>query len=282
MMNRIRKILMIELGTFLFAFAIGMFILPGNILSGGVAGITNLISGFVPIQNDILVAIINTLLFLIGSIFLGKEFFMNTLIYSATYPFILLLITRNLPIVEIDPLLAAVYGGIIGGIGVGIMFRNGGSSGGTDAIALILEKYFHVKASTTIMIMDALTVLAGLYIYGLNSVLIGLISVFLLTFALERTMNIYTGIEAKKFEIISDKYEKIADEIHNVVERGTTIFDVTGGYTGDRKKMLVVVASDDQYEAVKSIIDRNDPNAFVVISETKEINGEGFTYEVRM
>ena len=273
---------MIELGTFLFAFAIGMFILPGNILSGGVAGITNLISGFVPIQNDILVAIINTLLFFVGSIFLGKEFFMNTLIYSATYPFILLFITRNIPTVEIDPLLAAVYGGIIGGIGVGIMFRNGGSSGGTDAIALILEKYFHVKASTTIMIMDALTVLAGLYIYGLNSVLIGLISVFLLTFALERTMNIYTGIEAKKFEIISDKYEKIAEEIHTIIERGTTVLDVVGGYTGDRKKMLVVVVSDDQYQAVKSIIDKNDPNAFVVISETKEINGEGFTYEVRM
>lgn len=273
---------MIELGTFLFAFAIGMFILPGNILSGGVAGITNLISGFVPIQNDILVAIINTILFFVGSIFLGKEFFMNTLIYSATYPFILLLITRNIPTVEIDPLLAAVYGGIIGGIGVGIMFRNGGSSGGTDAIALILEKYFRVKASTTIMIMDALTVLAGLYIYGLNSVLIGLISVFLLTFALERTMNIYTGIEAKKFEIISNKYEQIADEIHTIIERGTTVLDVVGGYTGDRKKMLVVVVSDDQYQAVKSIIDKNDPNAFVVISETKEINGEGFTYEVRM
>ena len=282
MMSRLRNILMIELGTFLFAFAIGMFILPGNILSGGVAGITNLISGFIPIENDILVAIINTLLFFVGSIFLGKEFFMNTLIYSATYPFILLFITRNIPTVEIDPLLAAVYGGIIGGIGVGIMFRNGGSSGGTDAIALILEKYFHIKASTTIMIMDALTVLAGLYIYGLNSVLIGLISVFLLTFALERTMNIYTGIEAKKFEIISDKYEQIANEIHTIIERGTTVLDVVGGYTGDRKKMLVVVVSDDQYQAVKSIIDKNDPNAFVVISETKEINGEGFTYEVRM
>ena len=101
MMSRLRNILMIELGTFLFAFAIGMFILPGNILSGGVAGITNLISGFIPIENDILVAIINTLLFFVGSIFLGKEFFMNTLIYSATYPFILLFITRNIPTVEI-------------------------------------------------------------------------------------------------------------------------------------------------------------------------------------
>lgn len=282
MMNRIKRIFMIELGTFLFAFAIGMFILPGNILSGGVAGITNLISGVVPVQRDVLVVIINTLLFIIGSIFLGKEFLMNTLIYSISYPIFLLLITRNIPVVQIDTLLAAVYGGIIAGIGVGIMFRNGGSSGGTDAIALIIEKYFNIKPSKTIMIMDAITVLAGLYIYGLNSVLIGLISVFLLSMALDRTMNIYTGIGAKKFEIISDKYEVIADEIHNVVERGTTVLDVTGGYTGDKKKMLVVVVSDDQYQAVKSIIDKNDPNAFVVISETKEINGEGFTYEIRM
>lgn len=273
---------MIELGTFLFAFAIGTFILPGKILSGGVAGITNLLSAYVSIEEDILTIIINTILFIMGSVFLGKDFFLNTLVYSATYPFALLLVTRMLPITEIDPILASVYGGIIGGIGIGIMFRNGGSSGGTDAIALIFEKYFHFKPSRTIMIMDAITVVAGLYTYGLNSVLIGLISVFLLSFALERTMNIYNGVEAKKFEIISDKYEQIADEIHNVIERGTTLFDVTGGYTGDKRKMLVVVASDDQYEAIKEIIDRNDPSAFVIISETKDVNGEGFTFEVRM
>lgn len=282
MMNRLRKILMIEAGTFLFAFAIGAFILPGNILSGGVAGITNLLVAYVDIPDDILTIIINTGLFILGSIFLGKDFFFNTLVYSTTYPFALLLVTRALPISEIDPLLAAVYGGIIGGIGVGIMFRNGGSSGGTDAIALILEKYLKVKPSRTIMLMDAFTVVAGLYTYGLNSVLIGLISVFLLSMALERTMNIYAGVEAKKFEIISDKYIEIADEIHNVIERGTTVFDVTGGYTGNSKKMLVVVASDDQYEAIKAVIDRYDPNAFVIISEAVDVNGEGFTYEVRM
>ena len=281
-MKKIRKIILLEIGTFLFAFAIGMFILPGNILSGGVAGITNLVCAYINIPEDILTIIINTLLFILGSIFLGKEFFFNTLIYSASYPFLLLLVTRGLPDYKIDPLLAAVYGGIIGGIGVGIMFRNGGSSGGTDAIALIVEKYFHVKASTTIMIMDAITVIAGLYIYGINSVLVGLISVFLMSFALEKTMNIYNGVEAKKFEIISDKYQEIADDIHNIVERGTTILDIVGGYTGDKKKMLVVVVSDDQYQVVKSVIDKYDPNAFVIISETKDVNGLGFTYEPRM
>ena len=281
-MKKIRKILFIELGTFLFAFAIGMFILPGRILSGGVAGITNLVCAYIPISEDILTIILNTFLFILGSLFLGKEFFLNTLVYSASYPFLLLIVTRVLPEYEIDPLLAAVYGGIIGGVGVGIMFRNGGSSGGTDAIALIFEKFFHIKVSLSIMILDAITVMAGLYIYGINSVLIGLICVFLMSIALERTMTIYNGITAKKFEIISDKYQEIADEIHHVVERGTTILDVTGGYTGDLKKMLVVVVSDDQYEAIKSVIDKYDPNAFVIISETKDVNGLGFTYEPRM
>ncbi len=99
---------------------------------------------------------------------------------------------------------------------------------------------------------------------------------------MERTMNIYNGVTAQKFEIIFDHYEEISKEIHEVVERGTTILDIEGGYTGDKKKMLVVVVSDDQYETIRNIIDKYDRNAFVIISETKDVNGEGFTYEVRM
>ena len=281
-MKRLKKLLMIELGTLLFALSVGLFILPGRILTGGVAGITALLTDFIPISEDILTIILNTFLFVLGSVFLGKEFFLNTLVYSVSYPFALLFVTRLLPEYHVDPILASLYGGLMGGVSMGIMFRNGGSSGGTDALALIAEKYLHVKVSDAIMFMDTVTVLAGLYIYGLNSVLIGLISVLLTSVALDRTMNIYGGVEAKKFEIISDKYQEIAEDIHGILERGSTILDVTGGYTGNRKKMLLVIVSDDQYSAVKEIIDRNDPTAFVIISEAKDINGEGFTYEPRI
>ena len=162
------------------------------------------------------------------------------------------------------------------------MFRNGGSSGGTDAIALIAEKYFHVKLSRAIMATDTLTVLAGLLVYGLNSVLVGLISVFLMTLTLNWVMNIYGGVQARKFEIISDKYDAIARDVHLKLNRGTTVFDVTGGYTGHEKKMLMVIVSEDQYNRVKEIIDEHDPGAFVIISEAKDVNGEGFTFEPRM
>ena len=281
-MNRIRRIVMIEIGTFLLALAIGMFILPGKILTGGVAGITSILSKYITISEDIITIIINIALFVIGSIFLGKEFFFNTLVFSVSYPFMILFVTRVLPSYEVEPLLASIYGGLIGGIGVGLMFRNGGSSGGTDAIALIAEKYFKIKVNHVVMVMDALTVLAGLYTYGLNAVLIGLISVILTGYALEKALTMYSGVEGKKFEIISDKYEEISKDILNILARGTTIMDIQGGFTGQKKKMLVVIVSEEQFSAVKEIISKHDPNAFVIISNMTEVNGEGFTYEHRI
>ncbi|MBR3251511.1 MAG: YitT family protein [Erysipelotrichaceae bacterium] len=281
-MNKFRQFLMIEIATLLFAFSIGLFILPGNVLTGGVAGIATLLKAYIPISEDYLVIIINTLLFFIGSLLLGKEFFLNTLVYSISYPFMLLLVTRHLPPVNIDPLLGAIYGGFIGGIAIGIMFRNGGSSGGVDVIALIMEKYFNVKPSNTVMVIDALTVIAGLYIYGLNSVLIGLLSVYLLSFAMERTMSMYRGIEGKKFEIISDRYEEINEAILKKIDRGTTIITAQGGYSHQERKVLMAVVSDEQLSEVKKVIDEVDPDAFVIISDVKDVNGEGFTFEPRL
>ena len=281
-MNKFRQFLMIEIATLLFAFSIGLFILPGNVLTGGVAGIATLFKAYIPISEDYLVIIINTLLFIIGSILLGKEFFLNTLVYSISYPFMLLLVTRHLPPINIDPLLGAIYGGFIGGIAIGIMFRNGGSSGGVDVIALIMEKYFNVKPSNTVMVIDALTVIAGLYVYGLNSVLIGLLSVYLLSFSMERTISMYRGIEGKKFEIISDKYEEINEAILKKIDRGTTIINVEGGYSHQERKVLMAVVSNEQLSEVKKVIDEYDPDAFVIISDVKDVNGEGFTFEPRL
>ncbi|MBR0418927.1 MAG: YitT family protein [Erysipelotrichaceae bacterium] len=283
-MNKLKQILMIELGSFLFALSIGLFILPGKVLTGGVAGIVSLLSAYIDFDADIMVIILNTLLFIIGSILLGKEFFFNTLLYSISYPLMLLFVTRRMASVEIEPILASLYGGFIGGVAIGIMFRNGGSSGGVDVIALSLEKYFHIKVNHTIMAVDALTVLAGLYTYGLNAVLIGLLSVFMMSLAIERTLNFYQGgITAKKFEIISDKYKEISDDINNsVIDRGTSLIDIEGGYTGSRRKMLMVVASEDQVKAINEIINKYDPKAFVIISDTNEVNGEGFTYMARL
>lgn len=267
----------------IFAIGIGLFLLPANILTGGVAGIVALIHPFIDsVSEDILVIIISTVLFIIGVIFLGKEFTVNTIIHSLSYPFILLFVTRALPSVSVDPILAAVYGGVLGGLGVGIMFRQGGSSGGTDIPPLILDKYFGINVSRTIMITDGITVIAGLFIYGLNEVLIGLISVFCTSFMLEKTVKAYGGIEAKKVEIISDKYLEINKEIINDMARGTTIINGKGGYSNEDKKILMAIVSNKELEKIKEIVHRVDTSAFVIIQEVSDVGGEGFTYETRL
>ncbi len=284
-MKNLKKVFFIEIGTILFAIAVGLFLLPGNILTGGVAGIVSLIKPYYPfcnISEDILTIIISTSLFIVGAIFLDKTFTYQTLIHSVSYPFVLLLVTRYLPEYEIDPILAAIYGGVIGGAGIGIIFRQGGSTGGMDVIPLIIEKHFKLEASKGIMILDAITVIAGLFIYGINSVLIGLISVFFTSFTMERVINLYNGVEARRVEIISDKFIEINNDIQNLVERGTTIIDGKGGYTNNDKKILLVVVSSDELEKLIKIVNNHDSSAFVIISEVKDVHGEGFTIEPRL
>ena len=282
MKEKITKVFFIEIGTLLFAIAVGMFLLPSNVLTGGIAGIVSLLEPFISIDADILVIIISTALFIVGCIMLGREFTVNTIVHSVSYPFMLLAVSRMLPKYEIDPILAAIYGGVIGGAGIGLIFRNGGSSGGADVPILIMEKYLGISASKGIMIMDAITVSAGLFIYGLNDVLIGLISVFFTSFTMERVINAYGGIEAKKVEIISDKYEMMIPRIHDELERGTTILHGKGGYTNDDKEVLMTVVFNNQLEDCKKIIRDIDPEAFVIITDATDVNGLGFTFEARL
>jgi len=283
MLETVKKVFFIEVGTMLFALAVGMFLLPGSILTGGVAGIVSLIHPFLPlVSEDIMVIIISTSLFIIGSIFLGKNFTTNTIIHSISYPFLLLLVTRILPEYEIDPILASIYGGVLGGIGIGIIFRQGGSTGGMDVIPLILEKYFDIEATKGIMFFDAVTVIAGLFIYGINNVLIGLISVFFTSTMMEKTIKLYGGITAKKVEIISSEYKNISKEIHTVLERGTTLYEVKGGYTNDDKQVVMCIITNKELQIVRDIIKKYDEKAFVIITKTKDVNGEGFTFEARL
>ena len=99
---------------------------------------------------------------------------------------------------------------------------------------------------------------------------------------MERVINLYNGVEAKRIEIISDKYLEISNDIHTILERGTTILSATGGYTNKDKKMLLVIVSSEQLEEVIEIINKHDKKAFVIITEAKDVHGEGFTYEPRL
>ena len=260
-----------------------MFILPYNILSGGLASIVILLKPFIPNLNETLaITILDILFFIVGFIFLGKEFASQTFLSVVTYPIFLYLITENLQSFEMEAMLAAIYGGVISGIGIGLVIRQGGSTGGMDVPPLIFSKFTGVNPAVGIMFTDALTVIFGLLVYGPREILIGLLAVYFSAFAIEKVSSIYNGNQAREIRIVSNKYQEISKEIHEKLSRGTTIISAKGGFTDEDRPNLLVVVPVVQYEEVLSIINKYDKEAFVIVTETKDVKGEGFTFTSRV
>ncbi|MBR2066949.1 MAG: YitT family protein, partial [Solobacterium sp.] len=189
--------LLIIIGTFILACSVEYFILPFSILSGGVAGIAVAIEPFFHWNETLVANILVISLLLIGRIFLGKQFMYTTLLSSLAYPVFTTLLSMNPIEMDIDPMLASLYAGLLGGIGIGLVMRTGASTGGMDIPPLVLHKLTGVKVSTLVMITDALTVLIGIMSRGLSAALIGLISVASSGYGIARVLESGQGGSAK-------------------------------------------------------------------------------------
>ena len=281
MKNKILDILGILFGNFLLAVSVAYFVLPFDILSGGVAGISIITKGLWGWSPTVTIDVLVIGLFIIGAIVLGKEFALKTALSSLVYPFFLEFLVR-LPVkLEIDALMAVVFGGLIAGLGVGIAFRHDASTGGTDIISLIANKYLGVQVSTAVMVTDGIITLRGLIAYGMQDVLMGIIYIYASGVAINKVMVPKTN-EAVALYIITDKKNDICEYIHNVIFRGTTLLHGKGGFTEQDKDIILTVVSKNQYMHLSNYIDQVDPYAFVIVSDAKEIKGEGFTYEYRV
>ena len=271
----------ILLGNLLLAIGVGIFILPLEILSGGVAGVAVLLSPFVDISSATIVTIMTIIFFFIGVIAFGKAFAFKTLISSFVYPLFLNVIVGLNYNVDIDPLLGALYGGFIAGFGVGIVLKYKGSTGGMDIPILIFQKYTKLDLSFVYMLFDAITVILGFFIFGLEEVLLGLISVVASSYAIKMALN-FPNKKVMAVNIISDKYEEINEVINERLDRGTTIYDARGGYTNLEKKVILVCVNDNQYVDLLEIIHTIDNKAFVIANESNNVFGEGFALHSRV
>ncbi len=276
--KKVLNLILILLGTFILAVSVEMFILPYHILSGGVAGIAVAVEPFFHIDETLFANGMILALFFLGWIFLGRQFAVNTAVSSLFYPVFTTLLSRCVLETDIDPVLASFYAGLLGGFGIGLVMRTGASTGGMDVPPLILNRLTGIKISTLVMIVDGLTVLLGIIAYDINAALIGLVSVFASGFAIARVLEAGRGVAAKKVQIISDNWQAIADSIKFRLKRGLTVIDVTGGYSGEPKKMILVVVYERQYNELLEIIRENDEKAFVITTDSSDMVGEGFTY----
>lgn len=267
-------------GNLILAFATACFILPYNIVTGGVAGVAVVLEPLFHIPAQWTINGIVGIMFVVGTVFLGKEFAMKTIISSVAYPVFLNLLMA-FPFAmpqDMDPILASLYGGIFTGIGVGLVMRMGASTGGMDIPPLVIHKFTNFPLSKLVFITDVLTVALGLIAYGVNNVLIGLISVYVGSRMIDAALT-FGAKHSKSLEIISSEYEKMLPYIHDNLYRGSTLIEAEGGYTGDKKKILLTAISSNQYNSLMQYVYSVDKEAFVIVHDVLEVRGYGFTYE---
>ena len=267
-------------GTFILAIAVETFIIPYRILSGGVAGIAVALHPILHISATLIANSVLIILLIIGSFILGKEFLKNTVLSCIAYPIFTSILNGRVNVV-VDPILASFYGGLIAGAGIGIVLKTGASTGGMDIPPLIINKLTGIKLSTLVLITDFLTVLLGLFVYDLSAVLLGLVSVFMTSVAISKVLTI-NGTVSKAVQIISVKYEDILKEIDVQLERGATLLQGYGSYTGEEKRIILCVVSDRQYGTLIEIVKEIDPSAFIITTDATDMHGEGFTYGFRI
>ena len=276
----IKELLFILAGNALLAYAVQSLILPNDILSGGVAGIAVALYPIFHINQEVVINALVVGTFILGGLVLGKEFAMKTVVSSVVYPILISAFAGSAPLTT-NHLLASFYGGILSGIGIGLVFRVNASTGGMDVPPLILAKYTQVDVSTWVMVIDSLTILLGLYAYNVEAVLIGLISVFTSSFAINKIMMLGAQ-ESKSVQIISPKVDEIREFIDKELSRGCTLVPILGGYQCEEKTMILLIIDKSQYPIVNERIHEIDPTAFMIVTDTMDVKGEGFTYAARI
>ena len=290
----IRNSLLVILGTFILAIGTEMFVIPANLDVGGVAGIAVCFKYRNPeINTEVIITIITWGLFLVGLIILGWKFSLQTLISTIFYPlflFALQYLVKYVPWLSIFNsaslqeqeglvlLLCAVFGGFLIGTGCAITFLGGGSTGGVDVITFVLCKFFKgIKSTYSIFTVDAIVVIAGFFAnpnHDLALTLEGVLCAFISSLVIDK---IFAGSSKTYIAyVVTDKYEQLTQEIINRVDRTTSIVDIEGGYSKEKKKAVIISFSMREYNQIRAIVASLDKKAFMTINQAHEINGEGF------
>lgn len=297
--KNVKSTLFIILGTFVLAFGTAMFIIPFELVTGGVSGMGIVLNrvfhsfGLFPnLGAEFFASVINWILFFLGFIFLGKSFAAKTLVSTIVYPIALSVasylvrddvlngffnLTSYTEYGQIAIVIATVFSGAAIGAGVALTFLGGGSTGGIDVIALTVCKYLkRAKSSVVFFLCDATIIISGMFIINnLVVSLLGIISAFICAISIDRLFIGESG--AFIAYVVSDKYEEINEAVIRRLDRTTTIIKATGGFTGEEKVMLTVTFGLKQYAEFTAILSEIDKNAFITVHRAHEIGGEGWT-----
>jgi len=273
LLSSVLEYIYIIIGAAIIAIGFNVFLLPNEVASGGVSGISTILKGVFNWNPGIVQYAFNIPLFITGVIFLGKQFGARSLVGTLTLPLFVLL-TASWEPATLNPLLGALFGGISVGVGLGIVFRGRASTGGTDLAAQIITKYSGLTLGTSVMLIDGLIVLSAALVFDIEKGLYALIGLFVTTKTIDIIQLGFS--QSKMVYIITNKQEEIRDAIYTEVNRGVTKLSAVGGYTEQERPILLVVVYQTEFSKLKQVIKTVDPSAFVIVTDSYEVLGEGF------
>ncbi|MCI8276638.1 MAG: YitT family protein [Clostridia bacterium] len=278
MFKKINSILIIIIGCLIAGFGTSCFLLPNKLSSGGFSGISTILYYFYNINMSTSILIMNIPLIAIGYYKLGKGFVFRTILGIFLYSLFIDLFTQVKPFTE-DRFLASIYGGILIGIGLALVFRTSTSTGGSDLIAYIVQSYNrNIRIGKFLVTLDAIIIILNLIFF--KEIEIGLysfISIFLIS---KMTDIIFEGINfSKMIYIISDKYEEIENKIIKESDKGLTSIYAKGGYKKNDKMIVMCVTKRNYIMKIKSLAHEIDRDAFIIITDVREVYGLGFKEE---
>lgn len=269
------EVLGVTLGSFITALGLVAFLIPNKIAAGGVSGLATLLFYLFGFPVGITMLIINAPLLILCIKELGMHFGLKSLygtfMLSFFVDFLASYITKPW---TADPLLAAIYGGVVTGTGIGVVFRSKGTTGGTDLAAALINRFFRFSLGYSLLAIDGLVIVLAGIVFDLEMALYALVAVFVTGKMIDLVQE---GVSyARAAVIISECYEEISRELMHRMNRGVTAFPSRGVYTSSNREVLLCVVTQSEVSVMKSIIYNVDPRAFVIVTNVNEVLGEGF------
>lgn len=272
-----KKMLSIIIGNMMIAFAISALVLEHGIIAGGVSGLSSVIEHYIHIPLSITVAITNVFLFVVGAIFIGREFAVKTLLSTFLFPVLLDFFNRQALFHHLltDPFLSSVFAGVLIGYGVGLILKAGGSTGGFDIVGLLVEKYVHIPVTLTFNMIDITILILQCLFHDFQQVIYGIVTVMLTAYIMNHTLM--SGQALAQIVIMSDQYQEIGDAILKKVDAGVTMLHGIKAYTQIETNVILSVIPYRKLPLAKEIIKDIDDKAFVIVSKIEEVGGSGIS-----
>ncbi|MDD3787325.1 MAG: YitT family protein [Petrimonas sp.] len=267
----------IILGTFMYALGVTQFIVPHKFVMGGLTGAAVLLNYAFNFPVSLSVLVMNTLLLIISFRILGTEFLVKTVVGVGALTFFIGMFEwfNWTPIMMDEPIMAGLIGAIIGGAGVGLVMSVNGSSGGTDIIVLVINKYRNITPGRTMLFVDLIIISASFLIFrSVETIVYGIIIIAVMSTSVDWILN---GIrQSVQFFIFSSRYEEIATQINLQLHRGCTVLNATGWYSKNEQKVLLVMAKRNESTSIFRLVKSIDGNAFVSQASVIGVYGKGF------